>query len=71
MPSQASVRLEVFDVSGRLIATLVDGRKTAGRHYAVWNGKSGQGVPQASGVYVYRLVVDGVGSLSRKMTLLK
>jgi spore coat protein A len=71
LPSPASVRLEVFDVSGRLVAILEDGPKTAGRHYAVWNGKNGQAEPQASGVYVYRLVVDGVGSLSRKMTLLK
>jgi hypothetical protein len=61
----------VFDISGRLVGTLVDGPKTAGRHYAVWNGKNAQAEPQASGVYVYRLVVDGVGSLSRKMTLLK
>jgi len=71
VPVAAHARLEVFDIAGRLVATLVDGRRTAGRHFVVWNGKNSQGVPQASGVYVYRLVVDGAGSKSRKMTLLK
>jgi len=48
------VRLRVFDLSGRLVATLVDGKVEAGAHRVTWN--PGQ---LASGLYVYRLEYEG------------
>jgi hypothetical protein len=44
------VTLKVFDLLGREVATLVDGRMEAGTHTAVWNASG-----FASGVYFYRL----------------
>ncbi|GAB4325249.1 MAG: hypothetical protein Kow0074_18800 [Candidatus Zixiibacteriota bacterium] len=66
----ATVRLEVFDVLGRIIATIVDGPQALGVHEAVWNGMNDNGDAVASGIYFYRLEVNG-DILSRKMTMLK
>jgi flagellar hook assembly protein FlgD len=47
--------LRVYDVSGRLVRTLVDGRVEAGRHEVAWDGRDQGGRRTASGVYFYRL----------------
>ena len=60
-----AVRLQVFDVRGRLISTLVDGTRPAGHHNVAFN--AGQ-LP--SGVYVYRIEApDGVRT--QRMTLVR
>lgn len=66
----ADLRLNVFDASGRLVDTLLDGPLPAGGHDVVWMGTDGQGKDVASGVYHYRLEV-GARSVVRKMTLLR
>ena len=50
------VRLQVYDLRGRLVATLVDGHVAAGRHAARWSGRDGNGRDVSSGVYVARLL---------------
>jgi hypothetical protein len=64
------VRLDVFDVGGRLISTLVDGDLNAGSHSVVWDGRNSRGDNVASGLYFYRLTSDS-DIATRKMTLLK
>jgi hypothetical protein len=64
------VKLEIFDVSGSLVRTLVDEPKDEGRHGAVWRGRDDQGRELSSGVYFYRLSVDGIGTTS-KMVFMK
>jgi len=59
------VSLKVYDVSGRLVATLVDGFRTAGRHNVTFDAS---GLP--SGVYIYRMNA-GQFSASGKMILMK
>jgi hypothetical protein len=46
----SEVKLEVFDIAGRLVATLADGHQNAGRHEVTFDAKS-----LASGIYFYRL----------------
>jgi photosystem II stability/assembly factor-like uncharacterized protein len=53
------VRLEVIDVSGRLVATLVNERLPAGRGSRIWNGTRSDGAPAAPGVYLCRLSAGG------------
>ena len=53
------------------IATLVDGVLPAGRSTTRWDGRDSGGRSVASGVYSYRLTVEGSAPLSRKMVLLK
>lgn len=50
-----SVRVEVFNVLGQRVATLVDGEHAAGRYEVVWDGQDEDGRAVASGLYVYRL----------------
>ncbi|GJM44739.1 MAG: thioredoxin [Gemmatimonadota bacterium] len=57
------VRLDVFDVAGRHVATLVDGVKSAGSHRQRWDAFV------ASGVYHYRLGVDGASETGRVLVL--
>jgi hypothetical protein len=56
----ALVRLDLFDVSGRRIATLVDRELTPGDYAIVWDGRGSGGRPIATGVYFARLEVGGV-----------
>ncbi len=63
------VKLEVFDLLGQRLATLVDERQPAGEHQARWQGRNAAGKPAASGVYFYRLSLDGKAVATRKMLL--
>ena len=64
------VRLEVYDLRGRLVRRLVAESRAAGRVEVVWDGRDEQGVAAASGTYVARLAAPGVVA-SRKMQLVK
>jgi len=64
------IRLEIFDLHGRLIRTLVDINQTVGNHAARWDGRDDRGLNLPSGIYLYRLRVNEV-SIEKKMTLLK
>jgi hypothetical protein len=55
MPQAARVRVTVFDVLGRRVATLVDGNRPAGQHAVRWDGRDSSGQQVASGVYVTEL----------------
>ncbi len=67
-PGRVVVR--VFDVSGRLVVTLVESWREAGVHRAVWAGLDGTGRPVGSGVY-YCELRTGDGRLRRSMILLR
>jgi hypothetical protein len=51
----SEVRLELFDVTGRLVQTLVSGVWAAGPHVATWNGRDQRGNAVKNGVYFVRL----------------
>jgi len=64
------VKLSIYDVTGRLVRTLVDGVATPGRNELRWERTDESGRPVASGVYFCRLEVDGQ-SMTRKLLLMK
>lgn len=64
-----SVRIDVFDTAGRRIYTLVDGRLEAGFHAPTWGGRDRDGRALASGVYFYRVVLDGTTADRGRFTL--
>lgn len=51
LPSRQPVHLAIYDPSGRLLRTLVDGGLEAGRHDRVWDGRDDEGRTTASGIY--------------------
>ena len=70
MPEGRIVQLKIFDISGRLIATLVDGFQAAGYRSVTWNGTDNRGIAVSSGVYFCKIVA-GNWSEQRKMILLR
>jgi beta-lactamase superfamily II metal-dependent hydrolase len=64
------ISLKIYDISGRVIRTLVEGTRTAGTHTVLWDGRDNRGEPLVSGVYVYRLEAPGKVAM-KKMVLLK
>ncbi|MCP3999226.1 MAG: T9SS type A sorting domain-containing protein, partial [bacterium] len=70
LPRAGQVRLDIIDVSGRHVATLIDGSLEAGRHEQTWRGVDDRGRSLSSGLYFYRLSAEGF-SETRKMLLLQ
>ncbi len=70
VPRAAGVRLNIYNVSGRLVRSLLDRTVGEGTHETRWDGTNDRGELVGSGVYFYRLEV-GAASLTKKMVLLK
>ncbi|MBN2565666.1 MAG: SBBP repeat-containing protein [Candidatus Eisenbacteria bacterium] len=68
LPNRTDVLLGVYDVRGRLVATLADGVLDAGPHSATWDGTDRRGGLVSSGVYFCRLTTD-VGIRTAKLVL--
>ncbi|MCU7490522.1 MAG: ammonia-forming cytochrome c nitrite reductase subunit c552 [Ignavibacteria bacterium] len=75
VPSAARVQLNVYNIVGQLVATLVNGEFVPGNYTATWNGRDMSGSMAASGIYLYR--IEGVGqngqnfNMTKKMVLTK
>ena len=69
LPTATYVRLDVFNVLGQHVATLVDAEQQAGFHTAQWDATNAAGQAIAAGVYFYRLTVRG-GQQTQRMVLL-
>jgi hypothetical protein len=70
VPVQGRVRLRVFDLIGREVASLVDEDEVSGNYTVNWRGTDNVGAPLATGVYFYKL--EGSGQqITKKMMLLK
>ena len=68
LPRAADVRVEVFDVSGRSVATLVSGTQPAGSQSVSWNRTDASGARVPAGIYVCRLK-SGECRLARKLVV--
>jgi hypothetical protein len=71
LPAQMTANLHVFDISGHLVAVLMDDETAQqGRNEVIWRGTDLQGRALPSGTYFYRLEAEGLVE-TRRMTLLK
>ncbi|WP_192822202.1 FlgD immunoglobulin-like domain containing protein [Rufibacter sp. LB8] len=61
----ANVKLVVYDLTGKAVATLTNGKRLAGQHQVQWNGRSASGQELPSGTYLYQLTIDGQHSTKR------
>lgn len=66
----SNVKLEVLDMFGSVITTLVNGELKANRHVYNWNAATANGNLVAPGTYVYRLTVNG-NVYNSKMTVIR
>ena len=70
LPEAADIALEIYDVSGRSVARIAEGRWERGPHEVVWDGRNGSGVPCAAGIYFASLRA-GSEQVTRKMVLIR
>ena len=68
LPETGRATLNIYNISGQLVRTLVDGQVEAGRHNVTWNGCDALGHEAAAGVYIYRLTSPS-GVMTRRMVL--
>ncbi|HEX9657082.1 MAG TPA: T9SS type A sorting domain-containing protein [Bacteroidota bacterium] len=68
--TSSPVRLEVYNIMGQKVRTLVNDVQAPGRWTVEWNGRNELGATVASGMYFYRLETPNV-VLTRKMLLMK
>lgn len=70
LAGSSNVKLEVFDILGRLVITLYNDKLNSGSYSIIWNGTDNSSNPVSSGVYFYRLSTEQ-GIKQQKMTLLR
>ena len=76
LPEISDVKIEIFNVLGQRVMTLVNGIEQPGYKVVKWNGNYNDGSNVASGIYICRIQVDGKETgkafgKCRKMMLLK
>jgi len=70
LPKSGKVTLDIYNILGRKIRTLVEKTLKSGYHTTRWDGIDSEGRPVASGIYFYRLKSDKFIQ-TKKMQLLK
>jgi len=65
------VALSIYNIKGEKIKTLINEFKQTGKHAVVWNGKDNNGKTVSSGVYFYKLSINGKSKAIKKCLLLK
>ncbi len=70
IPKDGEVEIGIYDLTGRLIKTIVNQNQQAGAHSAVWNGQTESDSKVASGIYMYTVKYGNTLS-SKKMLLIK
>ena len=70
IPEDGAVRLDIYNIKGQMVKTLINTHQALGPHTAIWDGKDSNGRSCASGVYYYRLT-NSSQQLIKKMLMLK
>jgi len=69
IPKEFFIKLTLFDLLGREISILFDGKKSAGTYNVTWDGFDKNGHQASSGVYILRMESDGFSHVSRMLLL--
>ncbi|MCD6177020.1 MAG: carboxypeptidase regulatory-like domain-containing protein, partial [Candidatus Cloacimonetes bacterium] len=65
-----NVTLEIYNLRGQLVKTLINEAKETGEYTASWNGTDNSSKPVSSGVYLYK-IKSGIYTNTKKMILMK
>lgn len=69
LPRAGAVKLEIYDLLGQKIRTLVDQSRTAGIHRVVWDGRNDLGKTVASGIYLYGMATADFKATKRLLLI--
>jgi len=69
MPRSGYVKLQLYDLDGRRVKTIVDGEVGAGHHAEIWDGRTDSGARVGAGIYWARFQAAGT-TITRRLTLL-
>jgi 1,4-alpha-glucan branching enzyme len=70
LPKQGQVKIQIFNVLGKIVAEVTNSLYSAGTHHVVWNGRTDAGMQASSGVYFVRLQAGAVTD-TKKIMLIK
>ena len=70
LKDSGNVKLEIYNIKGQKVKTLLNNKLEAGKHSLVWNGTNSNNKPAASGVYFFRMEADNK-TLVHKCILMK
>ena len=71
LPDKAIIDISIYNIKGQKVKTILNEQLSSGEHTAIWNGADKSNRAVASGVYFYRLTVNGKGVKANKCLLLK
>ena len=70
LPTNGAVTVDIFDVTGRHVVSLLNDERPAGYHEVIWDGRNARGSQVPAGIYFYRVQVEDE-TLMKKMILMK
>ena len=70
LPEGSDVNIEIYDLLGQRVKTLVDGYQSAGNHTVIWNGCDDYGKTVSSGIYFYKMKAGDFVE-TKKMSLMR
>lgn len=71
IPNESNVKISIYNTKGQKVKTLTNNQYENGSYSIIWNGIDDSGNLVCSGVYLYKLIVNGKAELVRKCLLLK
>ena len=67
----SDVHLQIYNILGQVVRTMVAERQSAGRYQVKWSGTDDRGMPVSSGIYFYQLATGGKFHDVKRLMLLK
>jgi flagellar hook assembly protein FlgD len=64
------VEMDIYNIAGQKVTTLISAWQTAGNHKIKWNGQDKNGMNVSSGIYLYQLKANGFQQC-KKMILIR
>ncbi len=71
LPKDSKVKIEIFNIKGQKVKTLVNDKYQKGIHSVIWNGKNESEKNVGTGVYFYKLDLNGKTTAIKKCLMLK
>lgn len=71
LQNNSHVQLLIYNLQGQPVRTLASGYCRPGEYTAHWNGCDESGAPLASGIYFYRLMIDGQVATTKRLVMVK